>query len=308
MRAALVQADGRIVRRRKIATRTGDGPGVVLERLFRLMRDVASTAAPEDIRGIGVSAPGPLDPRTGVIRHPPNMPGWDELPLKDLLQGQFGLPVCVGNDANLAALGEHHFGAGAGVDDLVYLTISTGVGSGVITGGRLVLGAAGLAAEAGHIAVEANGPRCACGNIGCLEALASGPAMARQGAAAVLRGEAPGIAERTCGNASAVTGKMVVDSAAAGDPTARQIVERAGVYVGVAVVSLVHLFNPRVVILGGGIVLGAREMLLGPVRRVVAERAMPPFREGLSIVPAALGDNVCLLGAAALWLSESAGE
>jgi glucokinase len=232
------------------------------------------------------------------------MPGWDRFPLKDLLQQELGLPVYVGNDANLAGLGEHRYGAGRGVSHLVYLTVSTGIGGGVIVAGKLLLGADGLAGEVGHMTLEAQGPRCNCGNTGCLEALAAGPAVARQGAAALNRGESPGLSALAHGQAELVTAKTVVEAARNGDVVARSVVDRAGFYLGVGVVNLIHLFNPQLVVIGGGFAIGAGEMLFEPVRRAVEERVMPPFRQALRIVPAALGDDAGLMGAAALALED----
>lgn len=186
---------------------------------------------------------------------------------------------------------------------MVYLTISTGIGGGIISKGRLLLGAGGLAGEVGHTSVEARGRRCNCGNRGCLEVMAAGPAIARRGAEAVRRGRAPGIAARAGGNPKAVTAETVVGAALAGDSVARQIVERAGFYVGVGVVNLVHTLNPQLIVIGGGVALGASDLLLDHVRATVAARAMPPFQRDLRILPASLGDDAGLLGALALALS-----
>jgi len=303
-RAALVNPDGRIVARRITATQAEEGVQAALQRIMAIVWEVLGDIPKERILGLGVAAPGPLDPWRGVIYNPPNLPGWDKLPLRELWEKEFGLPVYVGNDANLAALGEHRYGAGQGIRHLAYLTISTGIGGGVIVDGRLLLGAAGLASEVGHMTVEARGPRCKCGNIGCLEVLAAGPAIAREGVAALRQGRSPGIKALVGNDLASVTGKVVVEAALAGDAVAREILQRAAFYIGVGIVNLVHLFNPNLVILGGGIAIGAGEALLAPVREVVFQRAMPAFCQNLSIVPAALGDDAGLLGAAALVLSQ----
>lgn len=302
-RAALVEPAGHIVARQATPTQAEAGVQVALRRIMAAVWAVLGDVPKEHILGLGVAAPGPLDPWRGVIYNPPNLPGWDGLPLRELWEREFGLPVYVGNDANLAALGEHRYGAGRGIRHLVYLTISTGIGSGVIVDGDLLLGAAGLASEAGHMTVEANGPRCKCGNIGCLEALAAGPAIARAGAAALRQGRSPGIGALAKNDPASVTGKVVVEAALAGDAVAKEILQRAAFYIGVGVVNLIHLFNPNLVILGGGIALGAGEALLAPIREVVSQRAMPAFCRDLRITLAALGDDAGLLGAAALVLS-----
>lgn len=305
VRVALLTSDGAVLARNTILTLAKEGPDCTLPRIEATMREVISSAPGSRVAAIGVGAPGPLDPWRGIIYNPPNLPGWNALALKDRWEGEFGLPTCVGNDANLAGLGEHRFGAGRGVADMVYLTISTGIGGGIITNGRLLLGADGLAGEIGHTSVEARGRRCNCGNVGCLEVMASGPAIARQGARALRRGKAPGIGALVGENAAAVTAETVVEAARAGDAAARSIVERAGFYLGVGVVNLVHMLNPRLVVVGGGVAIGAGDMLLNPARAVVQQRAMPAFRRDLQLVPAALGDEAGLLGALALVLAET---
>ncbi|MDO9066182.1 MAG: ROK family protein, partial [Chloroflexota bacterium] len=283
VRVAVIEEDGTILWRESLLTLAKDGPASTLTRIAAVMHHALASTHGSQAVAIGIGAPGPLVPWEGVIYDPPNLPGWDALPLKRILQDQFGLPVHLGNDANLAGLGEHHYGAGLGADDMVYLTISTGIGGGIISRGRLLLGTDGLAGEIGHTSVEARGPRCNCGNLGCLEVMASGPAIARRGAGAVRRGGAPGIAARAGSDPKAVTAEMVVGAALAGDSVARQIVERAGFYIGVGVVNLVHTLNPRLIIIGGGVALGAGDLLLDPVRATVAARAMPPFRRDLRI-------------------------
>lgn len=305
VRAALVDADGRVQAKRTIPTNAGTGPTAILPRIAELVRQVMGDAPRGRVAGIGVGAPGPLDPWNGIVYDPPNLPGWHALPLRDHLSKEFGLPVYLGNDANLAALGEARFGAGAGVADLIYVTVSTGVGGGIISRGRLFLGAKGLAGELGHTVVEARGPKCNCGNVGCLEMLASGPAIARRGAAAARRGASARLAEMAAAATRPVSAEMVVQAARDGDTVARGIVERAGFYIGVGVVSATHLLNPSLVVIGGGVAIGAGDMLLDAVRDTIQRRAMPAFLP-LPVVPAALGDDAGLLGAAALVRGESA--
>jgi glucokinase len=303
VRVAVIEEHGALLWRESLLTLAKDGPTATLERISAVICRALASDQGGPVSAMGIGAPGPLNPWEGVIYDPPNLPGWNALPLKRILQDQFGLPVHLGNDANLAGLGEHRYGAGRGVGDMVYLTISTGIGGGIISKGRLLLGADGLAGEIGHMAVEARGPRCNCGNRGCLEVMASGPAIARRAAREVRRCTATNIAARAGDNPSAVTAEMVVGAALAGDAVARQIVERAGLYVGVGVVNLVHTLNPRLIVIGGGVALGAGDLLLDPVRAAVTARAMPPFRRELRIVPASLGDDAGLLGALALALS-----
>ncbi len=297
-RVALADASGKLSYRKSHLTRAHEGKEAVISRLTQAVRETMDHHTREQILAVGFAAPGPLDPRTGVIFTPPNLPGWQDVPLKALLEEQLNLPVYLGNDANLAALGEHHFGAGRGMDNLIYMTVSTGVGGGIIADGRLLLGQDGLAGEVGHMSV-AEGPRCKCGNYGCLEMLASGLAIARIAGERMEAGEKSSIPTFARGR---ITAEAVEAAARAGDALARSVLHGAATHLGVGIVNLVHLFNPQAIIIGGG-VSQAGEQIFGPVRRIVAERAMPNFRK-VQIIPAALGDDVGLYGAVALVVAE----
>ncbi|HID85851.1 MAG TPA: ROK family protein [Anaerolineae bacterium] len=273
-------------------------------RIKGAIREAASSTDWAQVVGIGIGAPGPLNPWTGVIHHAPNLPGWRDVPLRDIIQEEFQMPTFLGNDANVAALAEHRFGAGQGVDDLIYMTVSTGIGGGVIVGGQLLLGADGLAGEVGHMTLEPHGPRCNCGNIGCLEALAAGPAIARDARQRIEEGARTAIVDLVGGDLSQVTAKVVGQAAQEGDELAIELIRRAGFYIGVGIVNLIHLFNPRLFVIGGG-VSKVGDLLFDPIRAVVRERAMPAMRE-VRIVPATLGDDVGLLGAVALAMEAQA--
>ena len=298
-RVALATLAGELSRRESYATRAAEGRDAVISRIIKATEKAISSVPKETVLAVGFAAPGPLNPRTGVVFTPPNLPGWKDVPLKAILEEALGLPVYLGNDANLAALGEHRFGAGRGLDHLVYLTVSTGIGSGIIAGGSLLLGQDGLAGEAGHMTIAA-GPPCQCGNAGCLEVLASGLAIARQAEERIASGEATSIPRFSQGE---ITAEAVTAAAEAGDRLAREVLHRAATYLGIGVLNLVHIFNPQAVIIGGG-VSRAGDLLFEPVRRIVAERAMPNFRK-VQILPASLGDDVGLYGAVALVLGES---
>ena len=246
---------------------------------------------------MGVASPGPLDPRTGFIFEAPNLVGWYDVPLGDRLRAALQAPVFIGNDANCAVLGEHQFGAGRGVAHLVYVTISTGVGGGVISDNRLIEGTLGAATEVGHMTLDLNGPRCNCGNIGCWEVLAAGPAIAGQARAAIERGEATLMAELAPDGQ--VTTPIVAAAAERGDAIARAILERAGTVAGFGLVNLAHLFDPDLILIGGG-VTNAGDLVLGPARAIFDAYAMPNYRRTCRIGLAALGDDVGLYGAAAL--------
>lgn len=302
VRAGLVSQRGEILHREATLTRAAEGPEAVIGRIERLVRDVARDVGLDAVGAVGVASPGPLDPWTGVVRFTPNLPGWHDIPLRDILREHLGVSVYVGNDANLAALGEYRFGAGQGIDDLIYITVSTGIGGGILIGGQLLLGRHGYAAEVGHQTVEAEGPACNCGNVGCLEALASGTAIAREARVAVAAGEETQMREMCGGDIWQLSARVVAEAAVAGDSVARDIVTNAGYYLGVGIINLMHLFNPRRVILGGS-VIKAGDLLLEPMWAVIRERVQPAYLEDFDIVEAALGDDVGILGAAALALA-----
>jgi glucokinase len=280
-----------------------EGLQAVLGRIRATIREVLGDTDIADVLGIGIASPGPLDPRTGVVIAPPNLPGWDHVPLSDIMHQEFGLEVHINNDANLAGLAEYRFGAGRDTRDLVYLTVSTGIGGGIICDGRLLMGAHGLAGEPGHTTVEPNGPLCNCGQVGCLECMASGPAIARQATAWIGQGQDSLLSAQLHGGGE-LTAEMVGKAALEGDKVAMQAVARAARYLGIGVLNLIHIFDPDRVVLGGGVSrLGP--LLFDPVRTWVRDHAMAPVQREIPILPAALGDQVGLLGAVA-WAAEKA--
>jgi glucokinase len=242
-----------------------------------------------------------------VILSAPNLPGWDNLPLRRIMEERLGRPVFLGNDANLAALGEWKFGAGQGHQDVLYLTISTGIGGGVITGGRMLIGARGLGTEVGHMLAVPDGPLCGCGQRGHLEAVASGTAIARLARAKLKAGDGSDsrIWELCGGDLDNVTGALVGQAAQAGDEFARRLIVEAGTFIGRTVASLLHCLNPSIVIFGGGVSL-LGDVILEPIRAAVRQYAMSEaYWRYCPIVPASLGDNAGLMGAGALAMEES---
>lgn len=296
-RVALVSDEGVILERHADLVNSDQPPDHALGRIRDAAADMLSRAGRERVRGVGAATAGLVTPGTGVLLMSPNLPTWYNTPLKQIWERELELPAWVGNDANLAALGERRFGAGRGSDDLVYITCSTGVGGGVITGGRLVSGFRGFAGEIGHMTIDIHGPRCRCGNVGCLEVMASGTAIARMARERLAAGESSSIGALAAGDLGSISAKMVAEAARSGDSLAADVMNTAAANLGVGVVNLVHIFNPEVVVIGGG-VSRAGDLLFDPVRRVVAERSMPDIP--VEIVPAALGDDSGLLGAAAL--------
>jgi glucokinase len=264
---------------------------------FDRLVEAIESAWPEDhsVKAIGMASPGPLDPKSGMILATPNIPEWVNFPLTEKLSAHFGVPAYLDNDANLGALGEWKFGAGRGHHDVLYLTISTGIGGGVIIDDRLLHGYHGLAAELGHVTVLAGGPKCSCGFEGHLEAMAAGPAIVRYvheqleaGTKSELRGD------------SDLNAHDVAEAAKHGDELARSAYERAGEYLGIGVASFLHTFDPSIVIFGGG-VSQSGPLLFEPFEASLRAHVFNPhYLENLVITTADLGDDAGLLGALAL--------
>jgi predicted NBD/HSP70 family sugar kinase len=246
-----------------------------------------SGTEPDRVLGVGLGLPGPIHRSTGTVGSSAILPGWTDVRIAEVMSERLALPVHVDNDANLGALAELHWGAGQGASTLVYLKMATGIGAGLVIGGRLFHGAGGTAGEIGHTTVDEAGPICRCGNRGCLEMFAAAPALAEL--LRTTRGE--------------VTGDRVVELALEGDPGCRRAIADAGSYTGHAVANLCNLFNPERIVVGGS--LGAAgEVLLGPLREAVRRRVIPSAVGDVEIVPGVLGDRAELLGAVALVLKE----
>ncbi|AVH62087.1 ROK family protein [Nostoc sp. 'Peltigera membranacea cyanobiont' N6] len=266
--------------------------------IYSLLEDAKPAA-------IGVSFGGPVDASTGTVRLSHHVAGWENIPLKELLEDEFGVSVGVDNDANIAALGEHRFGAGQGYDSLFYITVSTGVGGGWILNGQPWRGAGGMAGEIGHIVVDPAGPVCLCGKRGCVERLASGPYMARN-VREILENEPQRRGELRDGKVlrdlvgddlRLLTGQLVAEAAAAGDELAREVLHKAAWALGVGIGNVANLMNPQRFVLGGG-VMKAGEDFWRVVRQVSRETALPEV--DFEIVPAVLGDDAPLWGGVAI--------
>lgn len=299
--------------RSRVSLLTGETPTPhrVIPRIHTALQQALESAGTslEQLAGIGICVTGPLDSRTGVVFESPNLPEWNDIPLRRIFEEYYNLPIFIENDANAAALGEYVFGAGRGCKDLVYITVSTGIGGGVIVDGKLMTGTSGAAAELGHITIDRNGERCNCGNIGCLESIASGTAIARHASEALARGErvllsADPKSERASLAAGGCThlrvdARAVAEAAVAGIPAACAIIQDAAEGLGVGLVSIIHIFNPEMIILGGGLTqIGS--LFLQPALQIVQERTMKVAYKAVCIKPARLGINAGLVGAGAL--------
>jgi glucokinase len=292
LRAALADEHGTLYDEVRVRTLVEEGPEAVIGRIVACIARVR-TALPRggELVGVGVGAPGPLDPYEGVVLDPPTMPGWAAVPLRDILAERTGLPIELGNDANAAALGEWLFGAGRGRCNLVYITVSTGIGGGVIADGRLLLGYRGSAAEVGNQIVDFV-------TRAFWEDVASGTGLARAAADAMIddpRSLLHGIA-----TPESVTAADVARAAAAGDELARQLMDREGDLIGVGLVNMLHLYAPELILLGGSVVIH-NPWLIERARTVIRERAFAIYH-GVPVELAALGDRAGILGAVALFL------
>lgn len=303
IRAALCDPRGQILRRIAHPTQAAEGPDAVIKRLIDTIVEAMAGTPADQIAGIGIGAPGPLNPVSGILMEAPNLPGWINVPLRNIISARFSLPTFLGNDANVAGLAEYTFGAGRGRRDMIYLTISTGVGSGIIVDGEMLLGANGLGAEAGHTIVNPEGPLCGCGRHGCLEAYASGTAIARDVAARMNAGKKTRITKMVSGEGGKIDARVVSEAARLGDKLAIQAFRRAGRHLGIGIANLLRLFNPTMIVVGGS-VTKAGPLLFDPMWAAIKEFAPAIYWEGLAIVQAALGDDVGLLGAAALAITE----
>ena len=280
-------------------TRAKRGPDAVIERIIESIRQVASG---NTVEGIGVGAAGACDTVNGIITSSPNLPQWVNIPLRDVIQRQFDCPVYLQNDATLAALGEHRFGGGKGVDHMIYVGVGTGIGGGIIIGGQLYSGASGSAGEFGHMTIDVNGPSCPCGNTGCWETLASGTALAREAVERIQEGQKTNILKFAEGKMERVSARKVHLAAQKGDRLANELIAQTGYYLGVGLVNLVNIFNPQLILIGGGLSRMGK-LLTGPASQVIQEHAFELPARAVRIEIAQLGVDAEALGAVALVLT-----
>jgi glucokinase-like ROK family protein len=272
------------------------GPHVCLAQTDELVRKLLKEngLTLRDIAAIGVGVPGPIVAEAGMVSGPPIMPGWDGYPIRDHLKDAWGCPVALNNDAELGAVGEWAYGAGRGERNLAYIKVGTGVGAGLLLEGQLYRGATGSAGEIGHITIDENGPLCTCGNRGCLEAFAGGSAIARRASESVRRGQRTQLAEVVDNPDFSAIDVMMV--ARRGDLVAQRIVSEAGTHLGTAIASMVNLFNPSMVVIGGSI-SQIGDLLLEPIRAAVLKRSLQPASRAVRISAALLGRRSCAMGA-----------
>jgi N-acetylglucosamine repressor len=281
---------------------------VILDRMISSIRSLIQAAESKQLSviGIGLSLPGLLDISRGISVFAPNLTHWRDVPIIDRIKNEFGLAVFMDNDARAMALGEFWFGAGRGKRNLVCVNIGSGIGSGIIIEGRLYQGVAGGAGEIGHVTVNDNGPRCPCGSNGCLELMASGPAIAARAIQAVSIGASTQIQALTAGNFSLIDAKVVAEAARQGDKLAIDILMDAGRFIGIGVATVANLLSPEMVIIGGGVAQSG-EFFIDMIRSTVYQRAYTIIVNKLEIVSSQLKENASAIGAAAIFIQQSFG-
>jgi len=297
--AANISSECQLMASEYCLTLADEGPQAVINRIFSTIDRLLGLRNIDvsQLHSISVACAGAIDFDRGIVTLSPNLPGWRDIPLRDIVKEKYGVNTFLLNDASAAVLSEHRFGAGRGLNNLIYITVSTGIGSGIMINGQLYSGASGGAGEIGHTTIDVNGPRCSCGNIGCLEMLASGTAMAREAIRRIKAGERSSPIKITKGKIENITAEEVSMAAQGGDSLALEVILQAATYLGVGLVNVVNVFNPEMIIIGGGM-SKMGDLLLNPARQVVKERAYQLLAQAVRIVLAELGDNAEVLGAA----------
>lgn len=305
--AAVVTDEGKVISRSYVSTSAQAGPQVVIDNIFATIDKTISSSdvVLSQLSGIGIAAAGIIDSENGKVIFSPNLPGWHEVPLEDAVRQRFNVSTYLGNDASLAALGEWCFGVKKQIANLIYITVSTGIGGGIICNGKPYTGVLGAAGEIGHMTIDVNGPRCNCGSVGCWETLASGTALAREAVKHIKEGDSTSIVEFAGGDLTRVDAKVVFEAANQGDKLANQLIARLGYYLGVGLANLVNIFNPELILIGGG-VAKMGDLLLEPAIKIVEERAFTTSATSVQIRPALLGDDSSILGAVAFVLDNLA--
>lgn len=302
----VVSFDGqRVLGLHTAPTQADRGPKYVVDKIIGMVRESMRIASDEEaldddaIVGIGVGSPGPLDRATGTVIETPNL-GWRNFPLRDLIANAVGLPAELDNDANAATIGEWWVGAGKDVESMVGVTLGTGIGGGIVLGGKLYHGASDVAGEIGHMSIDSTGRKCKCGNYGCLEAYASGPAIAARAVEGLQTGEESLLPELVEGELSRITAETVYEGIVAGDAFAREVMRDTAKFLGSGLANLINILNPDMIVISGG-VTRAGDHLLEPLRNEVRRRAFRPAFESCEIVTSELGTSAGVIGAACVF-------
>ena len=304
--ASVITSQGEMLSRDHSVTPAAEGPEGVIPAIHASAERALEGASilMDRVSAVGVGAPGLADTEAGILYTSPNLPGWKDVPLRDILQEKFKKRAFLINDGNAAALGEYYFGAAKGTSHFIYVTISTGIGGGIVVDGKVLHGSRGFAGEIGHMTIADKGPPCHCGNRGCWEALASGTALAKAARKRIKMGADTTILSFAEGEIDKVTAQTVQSAAEKGDSLANQLILKTAYYFGVGLANLINIFNPEMIVIGGGLSnMGNR--LLKPAYEVAQERAFDRAYRAVRFVRAALGRNSGVLGAAAFAFDET---
>jgi len=296
IKAGVVSGEGKLLSRDRISTEATAGRDAVIDRIAQVAESVREKAGLtwDEIDALGIGTPGPVNPERGILTIAVNVPGWINVPLKDIFEARFNVKTTIVNDANAATYGEYWVGAGHGCGSMILLTLGTGIGGGYVLDGNLWAGIDGTAAEIGHTTICYNGPECSCGSFGCIEAYASATAIVRRAKEAIAEGKASSLAKI---DTERLTAKDIHEAAVAGDELAITIIEDTGKYLGILCGNLVNIFNPEIILFSGG-VADAGEMLFGPVREVMKKRSYEAGAARVKILLAALPGDAGIIGAA----------
>ena len=295
--AGIVDGDGRIVARDQVPT-VADDPARILADIVGAARELIEKT--NDVGAVGVGAAGLIDSTAGIILGAPNL-AYRDVHAGETLKKELGLPAIIDNDANVAALAEAVYGAGRDAGDQIMVTVGTGIGGGIIIGRQIYRGHFGVGAELGHMVIDPGGPVCGCGNRGCWEAVASGTAIGRLARQRVEGGAGAEVLARAEGRIEAITGELVGQAAGDGDPFARDVVEEIGHLLGIGLANIVNIFDPQVIVVGGGAAAGTGELLLAPARAAMEAHILgTAWRKPVRVLPAALGNDAGIVGAAVL--------
>ena len=303
----LVNKKGRLEKTITLPTKASEGFETSFSQVMAVIKRLIHQAGGrERVKGIGICAPGPLNPRTGVVINPPNLPGWTNIKFTERVEKQFQLPARLENDANAAGLAEVLFGAAVGYHDVFYVTVSTGVGTGIIIKKKIYHGKNGVAGEGGHVTIDYKSPyRCGCGTLGCIEALAAGPGMVRRARVKLEQEHSmPSLLrERTQNHLSRITPEMIEETAAAGDAIAKGILNETGFFLGVWLASMITLLDPDAIVIGGG-VSRIGKPLFDKIRQTIPQYSINRFAKDTPLLPAKLQKDVGIFGAASLYMQE----
>jgi glucokinase len=301
--SAVVDAQGRMLSRDHNVTPAAEGREAVINSILESATCAVRQAGIDipDLNSVGVGAPGLVNAEAGILLTSPNLPGWRDVPLREILEEELNKRTFLINDANAAALAELHFGAGRGARHFIYITISTGIGGGIVIDGELYSGSTGLAGELGHMTLEARGPLCSCGNYGCWETLASGTALAKEAVRRIEEGVPTTLLEHAGGDRNKVTAEVIEKAAEAGDALAKELIARTSEYLGIGLANLINIFNPERIVIGGGLSRMGDKLLL-PAFETAEKRAFQHAYRAVRFARAELGRNSGVIGAASFAL------